>query len=341
MALSSENAGRRPRRLTRPTVPPPLSAAPTPAPPSILAPPADTPAASVPLPLPSPPDASEVQSIPLVPGASAAPDPLPAPSLPGDMPAARADATVPDIPVLDAPDGLKRRKPAASPVPDGAPAPAPRARNLRWVWLAVLLLLLVLVGALAYLLWPAARVPDRGTRTVAGPFAAARARVAGWFGRERSAVTNLPAPGAAAPAETASPLSRPIRQALQVVGAVEAVREDLPPELMTRAAEDGTATATLPSSAASAVVAAPPPEPVPPAAPEVAPEPVAPAAVEWPDVEVSAVVGSGRRGSAIINGQVMVIGEESEEGLQLERIEPQAAVLRYRGATRRFIVRKR
>jgi hypothetical protein len=63
--------------------------------------------------------------------------------------------------------------------------------------------------------------------------------------------------------------------------------------------------------------------------------------VEWPDVEVSAVVGSGRRGSAIINGQVMVIGEESEEGLQLERIEPQAAVLRYRGATRRFIVRKR
>jgi hypothetical protein len=344
MALSSENSGRRPRRLTRPAVPTPFPAVPdapaaaAPAPPSIPTPPPAAPAAPGSSPIPAPPDASEVQSIPLVPGASAAPDPLPAPGLPGEMPSVRADAPVPD-----APEGPERRKPAASPVPDGAPAPAPRARNPRWVWLAVLLLLLVLGGALAYLLWPANRVSDRFSRSVGGAIAATRTRVAGWFGRERTAVTNLPAAGAAAPAEAASPLSRPIRQAQQVIGAVEAVREDLPPELMARAAEDGTANATSPPSAA------PPPEPVPPAPrpeseppPEARPAaPVVPAVVEWPDVEVSAVVGSGRRGSAIINGQVMVIGEESEEGLQLERIEPQAAVLRYRGATRRFIVRKR
>jgi hypothetical protein len=256
------------------------------------------------------------------------------------VPAVRAAAPVPD-----APESPERRKPAASPVPDRAPAPALRARNPRWVWLAVLLLLLVLGGALAYLLVPANRLPDCFTRSVGGAFAATRTRVAGWFGRDRPAITNLStagAPiGATAPAEDASPLSRPIRQAQQVVGAVAAVREGLPPELMTRAVEDGTANATSPPSAAPAVVAAPPPKPVPPAPrPEPAPPP-APAVVEWPDVEVSAVVGSGRRGSAIINGQVMVIGEESEEGLQLERIEPQAAVLRYRGATRRFIVRKR
>ena len=56
---------------------------------------------------------------------------------------------------------------------------------------------------------------------------------------------------------------------------------------------------------------------------------------------VAAVVGGGRRGTALINGRVMVLGEESEEGLRLERIEPHAAVLRYKGELRRFIVRKR
>ena len=288
MALSSENAGRRPRRLTRPTVPPPFPAAPdapaapTPAPPAILFP---------------PPDASEVQSI-----------------------------------------------------LNEAPAPALRARNLRWGWLTVLLLLLVLGGALAYLLGPATRVPDGCSRSVAGALAAARTRAAGWFGRERSVVTNLPDVGAAdaAPsAGSASPLSRPIRQARQVIGAVAAVREGLPPEVTTRAAVDGNATATSPPSAAPAVVAVPPPQtapsvPSPEPPPEARPDaPAVPTVVEWPDVAVSAVVGSGRRGSAIINGQILVIGEESAEGLQLERIEPQAAVLRYRGATRRFIVRKR
>ena len=64
-------------------------------------------------------------------------------------------------------------------------------------------------------------------------------------------------------------------------------------------------------------------------------------AVEWPEVEVSAAVGGGRRGSAIVNGDLLVVGEENEEGLLLDRIEPQTAVLRYQGETRRFTVKRR
>ena len=50
---------------------------------------------------------------------------------------------------------------------------------------------------------------------------------------------------------------------------------------------------------------------------------------------------AGGRGSAIVNGRLLVVGEENDEGLLLDRIESQTAVLRYKGETRRFIVRRR
>ena len=94
------------------------------------------------------------------------------------------------------------------------------------------------------------------------------------------------------------------------------------------------ATVVTPAPASPAAIAAPAVTAAPPATAQ-------PPPLVWPDVEVAAVVGSGRRGTAIVNGEVLVVGEESTEGLVLERIESQVAVLRFQGETRRFIVRKR
>ena len=240
------------------------------------------------------------------------------------------------------------------PVADKAPArAAPGRSGKRGIWLLVVLLLLALGGALYYLARSGGDDAGSFAESVGIGLVRTREREAGWFGREE--------PAAAETNAVAAALLRPVHQAREVAGAVEAGRGEMAGELDWDAGGAGTAQAEPPPAAVQgAGLAAPqaasrveqpvrqpaaPPAPAPPPAPppapvDVTPEPE-PEPVVWPDVEVAAVVGGGRRGTALINGRVMVLGEESEEGLRLARIEPHAAVLRYKGELRRFIVRKR
>lgn len=54
----------------------------------------------------------------------------------------------------------------------------------------------------------------------------------------------------------------------------------------------------------------------------------------WPALMVTAVIGSGKKGSALVNGNVVSIGEELEEGPTLKSISKQSAVFEWDGETR-------
>jgi len=221
------------------------------------------------------------------------------------------------------------------------------------------MLLLVMVAALAYLLRTTTIVTRLPVRAVAAALDTARARTANWLARWRPGGTATSTPPAAPASPATNRFSRAIRQSRQTVAGVKAAREALPPELVPRPAATTAApsaveipadhrglpratTAPVATTASVATVVTPAPAAIAATAVTAAPPATAqPPPVVWPDVEVAAVVGSGRRGTAIVNGEVLVVGEESTEGLVLERIEPQAAVLRFQGETRRFIVRKR
>ena len=379
MALSSDRAGRKPpRRPPRASVPPPappmgdtgtpdsVGLAPLGPPPDrsagvpIHEPPiraADTPTPPDAVPEPSvvagpaSPDASTVQSIPLIPDGTGTACPT------AELPVPGEEA-----------HGTQGQAAAGEPPAAGTGTPPPaRTGSPRYGYLIFLFLLLALAGALYYLLFRPSSVAGTPKHTLSGGFTTAWSRVSGWLARTvpDSAATNPPPagqtrmpagprpqalkktrPDAAAPA--ASPFLRTIRQARQAAADVLETRAALPPEVQKSPPGDA------PTNGSTATAAAKPPAEgsrLPPVQPRpqdagVPATPVAPAAptnaaVEWPEVEVTAAVGGGRRGSAIVNGDLLVVGEENEEGLLLDRIEPQTAVLRYHGETRRFTVKRR
>jgi hypothetical protein len=358
MALSSERAGRKPPRRTAPSAvappalptngagaPPPDGSAAAPKPPMRLVP-SDKrglPAAGSALPAAAPPaipDASEMQSIPLMPLVPAPDASVPQNRAPNEPPAAEAGIAEAASRV-DA-DKTTSAEPAATDASSASRAVPPRRKNLRFGWLIVLLLLLLLGVALFSLFQAPTRGHENQKRSVADRYAAARTRIFGWFGQTTPAAapTNASltvATSDAVPRAT-SPLAAPIRQARKVIAAVHETREerlvDAPPAPQDRTATSAPPPAvTLPPRSAGArqrAGAATVPSVPPPAK-----------TVDWPGVEVSAIVGIGRRGSAIVNGDLIRIGEENEEGLVLDRIESQSAVLKYQGETRRFMVKKR
>ena len=59
---------------------------------------------------------------------------------------------------------------------------------------------------------------------------------------------------------------------------------------------------------------------------------------EWPELRVTAVIGSGKRGSVLVNGTVVSVGEELEEGPVLKSVTRQAAVFEWDGDRRTIFV---
>ena len=59
---------------------------------------------------------------------------------------------------------------------------------------------------------------------------------------------------------------------------------------------------------------------------------------EWPVLKVTAVIGSGKKGSVLVNGTVISVGEELEEGPVLKSVSRQAAVFEWDGDTRTIFV---
>ncbi len=59
---------------------------------------------------------------------------------------------------------------------------------------------------------------------------------------------------------------------------------------------------------------------------------------EWPELKVTAVIGSGKRGSVLVNGNVVSVGEELEEGPVLKSVSRQAAVFEWDGDRRTIFV---
>ena len=216
----------------------------------------------------------------------------------------------------------------AAPSPPAAPARGRPVRQGLWV---VLLLVLLLAGALAYLL----TAYRRHDPTDKPPL-----RIAGWSAwlsdwwksKPGSAHAGAPANQPAAEAPPTRSYTHPLRRAQAAIQAVQAVRRETP--LIQPAPSNSAPQAAVPSE--------PPLGSAPPAAPLAqAVTPAEAPVVVWPEIVVSATVGSGTRGSALINGVLLTVGEETNEGLLLEKIEPRAAILSYRGETRRFAVGKR
>ena len=63
-----------------------------------------------------------------------------------------------------------------------------------------------------------------------------------------------------------------------------------------------------------------------------------PEAREWPVLKVTAVIGSGKKGSVLVNGTVISVGEELEEGPVLKSVSRQAAIFEWDGDTRTIFV---
>ena len=59
---------------------------------------------------------------------------------------------------------------------------------------------------------------------------------------------------------------------------------------------------------------------------------------EWPELKVTAVIGSGKKGSVLVNGTVVSVGEELEEGPVLKSVSRQAAVFEWDGDRRTIYV---
>jgi hypothetical protein len=219
--------------------------------------------------------------------------------------------------------------------------------------LIILFLIVVLGGAVFYLFTIDDVIPK--LKKKAAPAATAVQTM--WsrvFGKKKPEAPETPEATNAAPLSQ-SPLAAPVRQAQRAVADVLATREELPPAGNTASnlpAGTPAAAGTLPPVAEptnfTVTVTAPLPTvlqlpPVvsgkgaigkPPAA-------VPAAVIEWPEIEITAIIGGGKRGGVLINGEMIVIGEASTEGISLVKIEAQAAVLQYQGEKRRFTVKKR
>ncbi len=63
-----------------------------------------------------------------------------------------------------------------------------------------------------------------------------------------------------------------------------------------------------------------------------------PEAREWPELKVTAVIGSGKKGSVLVNGTVVSVGEELEEGPVLKSVSRQAAIFEWDGDSRTIYV---
>ena len=63
-----------------------------------------------------------------------------------------------------------------------------------------------------------------------------------------------------------------------------------------------------------------------------------PEAREWPELKVTAVIGSGNKGSVLVNGIVVSVGEELEEGPVLKSVSRQAAIFEWDGDRRTIYV---
>jgi hypothetical protein len=57
------------------------------------------------------------------------------------------------------------------------------------------------------------------------------------------------------------------------------------------------------------------------------------AAIKWPDITISGVVGKEHAGAAFINNKVVGVNE-TIEGIRILAIKPQGALLEYKGETR-------
>ncbi len=62
--------------------------------------------------------------------------------------------------------------------------------------------------------------------------------------------------------------------------------------------------------------------------------------VKWPSIKVTAIVGGGDEGGALVNGEVVAIGQRLDNGAILLSVEPQSATFEYEGHTRKFFVSK-
>ena len=60
--------------------------------------------------------------------------------------------------------------------------------------------------------------------------------------------------------------------------------------------------------------------------------------VVWPAVNLSAIVGAGSRGSALLNGELLAVGQQTTDGIALVSVEARAALLEYQGERKRFLV---
>jgi hypothetical protein len=229
--------------------------------------------------------------------------------------------------------------PAAShppPPPPRRPAAVkPRKSGGRLGVLIVLLLLILLGGALYFLLAAAPHNEDPAAPGSSAPLLEKIQALlpARWFRKPASAPQPAPPPPA--------PLSAPIQQAQQVIQAVLATRAtnhstDASAPAPTAPAEDDPA---VPPVASRALPRPPRPGDSKTTPAVVPPEP--PAILEWPAIELTAIVGGGTRGSALINGDLLTVGEENVDGVTLVKIESQAALLQFNGQQRRFTVKKK
>ena len=64
------------------------------------------------------------------------------------------------------------------------------------------------------------------------------------------------------------------------------------------------------------------------------------AEIEWPSLKVTAIIGTGETGNAIVNGDVIPVGYSFDNGITLKAVEPHSATFELKGATKKVFVSK-
>lgn len=62
--------------------------------------------------------------------------------------------------------------------------------------------------------------------------------------------------------------------------------------------------------------------------------------VKWPSLKVTAIIGDGEGGSALVNGEILTVGYRLDNGVKLKAVEPQSAIFEFSGVTKRVFVSK-
>lgn len=254
---------------------------------------------------------------------------------PKATPAPSAPPPLPLIPQSAPPPMPQPAEAAAEEAPLAETEPREQKKALSKLAIVLVLILLLIVGGivLAYLGWTKMRasIANKAQTALLPAVTQALATAVQTAATTQQAVATQQVPTPVAPGTQTPAVAPPAAPATPQT----AVAPVAPPQAV---ATQAAAVVKVPAPAATTQTVAAVQNPPPPAAASnaaVAPVSVTPlpgvkAPVTWPPMKLTAIIGKGKKGTARLNGQLLVVGEELD-GVTLVELSEHGVVLEYKG----------